>query len=178
MNLFFEKLCLLSADYIEWFEEWYDGSWKLIWKLDWLGVGRPVNRIETLTGIETDDGVRYQTDERFNLCHQILIVGSITDRSTVPCLAMFQGLRIEYTKRCGWVKWTTLSGAAYHDESKPSMMIRNYLNCFAWRPIRLTWETITKRQKLLTKPRKLPRWRMVTWCSLDNPHRPYKMKCD
>lgn len=85
----FEKLYLLSADYIEWFEEWYGitlapenlfESWT-----DWVSVDQLREQIETLTGIETDDGVRYQTDERFNpLPPDINRWINLLDTSTVP----------------------------------------------------------------------------------------------
>ena len=85
----FEKLYLLSADYIEWFEEWYGitlapenlfEGWT-----DWVSVDQLREQIETLTGIETDDGVRYRTDERFNpLPPDINRWINLLDTSTVP----------------------------------------------------------------------------------------------
>ena len=85
----FEKLYLLSADSIEWFEEWYGitlapenlfEGWT-----DWVSVDQLREQIETLTGIETDDGVRYQTDERFNpLPPDINRWINLLDKSTVP----------------------------------------------------------------------------------------------
>ena len=85
----FEKLYLLSADYIEWFQEWYGitlapenffEGWT-----DWITVDQLREQIETLTGIETGDGVRYQTDERFNpLPPDINRWIDLLDKSTVP----------------------------------------------------------------------------------------------
>ena len=85
----FEKLYLLSADYIGWFEEWYGitlaseslfESWT-----DWMSVDQLREQIEKLTGIETDDQARYQTDEKFNpLPPDINRWINLLDRSTVP----------------------------------------------------------------------------------------------
>ena len=85
----FEKLYLLGADYIEWFEEWYGitmapeslfEGWT-----DWMSVDQLREQIETLTGIETDDGVRYQTDERLSpLPPDINRWINLLDKSTVP----------------------------------------------------------------------------------------------
>ncbi len=77
MKLSFEKLYLLSADYIEWFQEWYGISLTTEnlsegWT-HWMSVDQLREQIETLTGYETDSQARYQTDEKFNLCHPILI---------------------------------------------------------------------------------------------------------
>mgnify|MGYP000014006061 CR=1 FL=1 len=73
----------------EWFEEWYGitlapenlfEGWT-----DWVSVDQLREQIETLTGIETDDGVRYQTDERFNpLPPEINRWINLLDTSTVP----------------------------------------------------------------------------------------------
>ena len=52
---------------------------------DWVSVDQLREQIETLTGIETDDGVRYQTDERFNpLPPDINRWINLLDTSTVP----------------------------------------------------------------------------------------------
>ena len=63
----FEKLYLLSADYIEWFQERYGITLVISffegWT-DWITVDQLREQIETLTGIETDGQARYQTDEK------------------------------------------------------------------------------------------------------------------
>ena len=85
----FEKLYLLSADYIEWFQEWYGislatGNLSEGWT-HWMTVDRLREQIEKLTGIETDDQARYQTDEKFNpLPPDINRWINLLDRSTVP----------------------------------------------------------------------------------------------
>lgn len=85
----FQQLYLLSADYIEWFQEWYGitlaperffEGWT-----DWMSVDQLREQIETLTGIETDDQARYQTDEKFNpLPPDINRWINLLDKSTVP----------------------------------------------------------------------------------------------
>ena len=85
----FEKLYLLSADYIGWFEEWYGitlaseslfESWT-----DWMSVDQLREQIETLTGIETDSQARYQTDEKFNpLPPDINRWINLLDKSSIP----------------------------------------------------------------------------------------------
>lgn len=85
----FEKLYLLRADYIEWFEEWYgitlaSESLFEVWT-DWMSVDQLREQIEKLTGIETDDQARYQTDEKFNpLPPDIHRWINLLDKSTVP----------------------------------------------------------------------------------------------
>ena len=52
---------------------------------DWMSVDQLREQIETLTGIETDDGVRYQTDERLSpLPPDINRWINLLDKSTVP----------------------------------------------------------------------------------------------
>ena len=46
-----------------------------------MSVDQLREQVETLTGIETDDGVRYQTDEKFNPLPPDI---NLLDKSTVP----------------------------------------------------------------------------------------------
>lgn len=85
----FEKLYLLSAGYIEWFQEWYGitlapESFFEGWT-DWITVDQLREQIETLTGIETDGQARYQTDKKFNpLPLDINRWINLLEKSTVP----------------------------------------------------------------------------------------------
>lgn len=85
----FEKLYLLSADYIGWFEEWYGitlapESFFEGWT-DWMSVDQLREQIEILTGIKTNDSVRYQTDDRFKpLPPDINRWINLLDKSTIP----------------------------------------------------------------------------------------------
>ena len=85
----FQQLYLLSADYIEWFQEWYGitlapESFFEGWT-DWITVDQLRKQIETLTGIETDGQARYQTDEKFNpLPPDINRWINLLEKSTVP----------------------------------------------------------------------------------------------
>ena len=85
----FKELYLLSADYIDWFQEWYGitlapESFFEGWT-DWMTVDRLREQIETLIGIETNGQARYQTDKKFNpLPPDINRWINLLDKSTVP----------------------------------------------------------------------------------------------